>query len=773
MRRNLLGASVLALAAAMGFQPQAAAAQTSAPPPASPAPATSQLEEVTVTARKREENLQTAPVAVTAFSSERLQEVRATNLTALSSLAPNLVISPAVGAGSGANFTVRGIGVADPSPYLDAPNALYIDGVLRARTSGSLSELGDLERVEVLRGPQGTLFGRNTTGGAVSVFTPSPSQDFGVRAVVGYGTEAERTFRTTLNTGVLGASGLRAKLSYFHRDMEGVVENPAAKASRGPGAQNNNGYALRVAGDYGRFKVDYNFDYTLNKNDTYYDQITFVTNAALFNYFSQSASLGGAPFVVAPNRLDTFATRIFPQQVAESTGHAVTLDYEFNDALALKSITAYRELVERRPFNTATQGLLLGRIATTGAPGGFTIQEVSPLQTIRRDLDENQFSQEFQALGKIGDIDYVAGLYFFNEEFDEVNDNFNTTVLANNLGQQRLARRAYHYETDSAAAFGQVSWRPSALDNRLELTGGVRYTHDKKSIVDYAFVNGVQSRFFTGSDSWTNTSFSGSASYQWTPAVMTYVRASTGYKAGGFAPGSAVASFNPEKAASIEAGVKSQLFDNRLRLNVAAFYTQYKDLQIAGRVTDAVTGNRVSTLTNAGKAHYSGAEVEFNAILGAGFQLDGNVGYVKPEYDEFPFFDGVRDINVANEARFPWISNSTADIGLRYDFPHLGIGDLSARINYTYQASRYFFALARVNVNNDRLRAPPQEFVNARVTLKNIPVEFERLKSLRLEFYADNILDKDRFLAAIDSTNYGSVVWGRGRSYGLQLTADF
>lgn len=769
MRTKLLGASVLALAAATWLQPQSAAAQTSAPS----ATANSQLEEVTVTARKREENLQTAPVAVTAFSADRLQEVRATQLTALSSLAPNLVISPAVGAGSGANFTVRGIGVADPSPYLDAPNALYIDGVLRARTSGSLSELGDLERVEILRGPQGTLFGRNTTGGAVSIFTPAPTQDFGVRAVVGYGTDNERTLRTTLNTGVLGGTGLRAKLSYYHRDIEGVVENPGVKASRGPGAQNNNGYALRVAGDYGQFKVDYSFDYTLNKNDTYYDQITFVTNGALLNYFSQSPQFGGAPFVVAPNRLESFATRIFPQQIAETVGHAVTLDYEFSDALALKSITAYRELVERRPFNTATQGLLLGRIATPGAPGGFTIQEISPLQTTRRDLDEKQFSQEFQALGTIGNVNYVAGLYFFNEEFDEVNDNFNTTVLANNLGQQRLARRMYHYETESAAGFAQASWRPETFDNKLELTGGVRYTRDKKSIVDYAFVNGVQSRFFTGSDSWTNTSFSGSVSYQWTPSVMTYVRGSTGYKAGGFAPGSAVASFSPEKATSIEAGIKSQLFDNRLRLNLAAFYTQYKDLQIAGRVTDAVTGNRVSTLTNAGKAHYSGGEIEFNAILGGGFQLDGNAGFVNPEYDEFPFFDGVRDINVANEARFPWISNATADIGLRYDFPQMGIGNLSARINYTYQASRYFFALARVNVNNERLRAPAQEFLNARVTLKNIPVQFQQLKALRLEFYADNILDKDRFLAAIDSTNYGSVVWGRGRSYGLQLTADF
>ena len=773
-----------ALAAISLAAPGAAFAQEAASDPAAvqttPAPAPgdvhvghgNQLEEIVVTARRREENLQTAPVAVTAFSEERLQELNPTNVYSLNALAPNLVVAPAVGASTGANFYIRGIGQSDPSPYLDAANAVYINGVLRARTSASLSELGEVERIEVLRGPQGTLFGRNTTGGAVSIFTPAPTQDFNGRVMLGIGTDGERAAQVAINTGELGKSGIRIKGSYFHRNINGVANNPLSDPAHSPGAYDNNGVDVRVDGKYGIFSFDYEFDQTWNKGKSLSDQVVFVTSPSFYNYFAQSPSLGGAAFTVNPKRQDSLPIVRTPGQHTEVGGHALTLNFDFSNEFSVKSITAYRWDEEYRPFNTASQPLLLGKIADATAPGGFTIQEVSPLKTTLRTLDENQFSQELQLLGKVGEFDYVAGLYYFVERFDETNDNFNTAILANGLGQQRLARRQYSYGTDSLAGFAQVSWNPG--HGPFELTGGLRYTWDKKQIDDFAFLNGVQNRHFKGDDTFNNLSGVVSASYKLSDDAMLYVRGATGYKAGGFVPGSAFQAYLPEKVKSVEGGLKSELFDHRVRFNAAVFYTQYDDLQVTSRITDATTGNRVSTLTNAGKAHYYGAEFELNAILGAGFSVDGNLGYVEPKYDEYPFFDGTNDLNVADEATFPLTSKLTFDAGLRYTSPDLGIGNFTARIDYAYQSSRYFYPLTRNNPNNEALKAPGQGFLNFRATLKNIPLgKGMGINSLRFEVYVDNILDEDRYLFGIDSTNYGSKVWGRGRQGGVQLTAGF
>lgn len=725
------------------------------------------LEDIVVTARRFSERMQDAPVAVTAFGEGRLEEIRTTNIGALSSLAPNLLITPATGAGAGGNIFVRGIGQNDPSPYLDAPNAVYVNGVLRARTALNLSELGDVDRIEVLRGPQGTLYGRNTTGGAINIFTPRPTAEFGGRQVIGFGSDDEFLTRTTLNTGDIG--GIRIRASMFHREIGGVVENPGVPSNRWAGAVNADGVDLRVTGDFGGFDFDYQFDWTDNRSMPYNQQIVFFVNQTLFNYFNASPTFGGGPLIVSEDRLDVQESRLLPRQRAVLQGHSLSLNYDISDAFSVRSISAYREGDESRAQNSASQPLLLGRVVTPGAPGGFTIQEVTPLQTPLRTLNQYQVSQELQLLGRLGDFNFVAGFFYFRERFDEVNVNFNTTVLASGLGQNRRSTRDYSYATDSYAGFGQLTWRPAALEGRLDVTGGVRYTYDQKAIDDAAFLDGVQTRSFVGEDSFDNLSGLLSVAYNWTPDVMTYVRVGTGYKAGGFVPGSAFQAFEPETVRSGEIGLKTEWFNRRLRFNVAAFYSQYTDLQITGRVADPITGIRVSTLTNAGRASYKGAELELSAVLGAGFSFDGVLGYVDPEYSEFPFFDGTNDINVADEARFPYVSKLTYDVGLRYNAT-TSIGDFTARVNYQYQSSRYFFALARINPNNERLRAPGQGFLNARLALDNIPITSN---GLRVELYMDNVLDDDRILGSIDSTNYGSTFFGRGRQFGVELTVDF
>ncbi|GAA4818956.1 TonB-dependent receptor [Sphingosinicella ginsenosidimutans] len=748
---------------------QETAATRPADAPAPAAQAAGGMEDIVVTARRVQERLQDVPVSVTAFSATRLAELRPENIGTLTSLAPNLIVTPATGAGAGGNIFIRGIGQNDPSPYLDAPTSVYVNGVIRPRTSLNFAQLGIIDRIEVLRGPQGTLFGRNTTGGAINIFTPAPTRDSGGTLSIGVGSDHEFTTRAVLNSGEIGESGLRFRGSYYHRQIGGVVENPGLPSSRWAGALNADGVDLRLAGNWGRFSAEYEFDYNNNRSVSYNQQIIFFVNQDLLNYFNQSAALGGGSIIISPTKLDVQESRTFPRQVATDRGHALTLNYELSDSLSLKSITAYREADESRPANASSQPFLLGRVQDASSPDGYIITEVTPLQTPIRDLNQHQFSEEVQLLGRFGDFNVVGGFFYFRERLSENNVNFNTRLLPNGLGTNTFSRRDYDYETDSWAGFGQVTWRPSALGGRLDLTGGIRYTEDRKAIDDRGYVNDVQNRSFTGSDTFNNTSVLASVGYRWTPGVMTYARFSTGYKAGGFVPGSAFESFKPELVTSYEIGLKSELW-SRVRFNLAAFYSRYRDLQVSGRIADPVTGIRVSTLTNAGRAHYTGIEAELSARLGGGFSFDGNIGYVDPVYDQFPYFTGTEDINVADEAKFPYVAKLTFDAGLRYTVP-TPIGQLNARVNYQYQSARYFFALTRINVNNDRIRAPGQGFLNARLSLSDVDIGVGH--NARIELYVDNILNTDRILGSIDSTNYASTFFGRGRQGGMQVTFDF
>jgi iron complex outermembrane receptor protein len=270
---------------------------------------------------------------------------------------------------------------------------------------------------------------------------------------------------------------------------------------------------------------------------------------------------------------------------------------------------------------------------------------VSPYSGNNAPQRQHQFSREFQALGKSGNFSYLAGVYYFKEKASENNRQALTFVLPGGAAGLNLTPvQAFGGSAESAAVFFQVSWKPTGLDDRLEITGGARYTEDKKT----ASLRGDVQPSFSGRADFDNASWLLSASYNLDRDVMVYGRVSTGYRPGGINPRTSfINAFEPETARAYEIGLKSDLFDRRLRVNLAGYLTDYDDLQV--NQFAAGTGGATSLIVNAGKVQLKGFEAEIVAAPVQGLTVDGSLGFVDTKYKTFlfrdPFTNAVRDVS--------------------------------------------------------------------------------------------------------------------------------
>jgi iron complex outermembrane receptor protein len=733
-------------------------------------PQRGQLEEIVVTARKVQEQLQRVPISITALSPEAIQQHDIVSLEQVRDLVPNLDVGVTAGSTTAANIYIRGVGTYDYQIYTDSPVTTYIDGVLNARPDATLFEVADLERVEVLRGPQGTLFGRNTTGGAISLITKGPSDQPGVEQRVEYGTYDDLVSRTIVNTGELGDSGFKAKFIFTHHQRDGYVTNLDPGAEDGnPGSLNSNSLWFSLHGDLGsNLHVDYRADYTDHNAQEPFSQVVAATPDVL-SYFSKSPSYGGDPFNYSPNvRLSAAYAGDQPADHSLFGGHALTVQYDVNPALSFKNILGYRSTSVDEYINISGQGNLLGLVLnpTTGAT---SVQPVTPFNLPENTSRDHQISDELQALGTIGEFSYVGGLYFFYEKGDLWNPDVFTYVLpGGNLGiNEEIIRNVPALITHSYAAYGQTSYRPAALDSKLELTFGARLTHDEKEINEDSFSNGVPSEVRDASHSWHNSSGLFSASYQWTDAVMGYARVSNAYRAGGFVPNT-YGYYDPEKDVSYEGGLKSDWLNKRLRVNASVFKTNYTDLQVQNTI------NGLPVITNAGHATYTGGELEITAVPSDDWQLLANIGYVDPKYQTYILVSpsGVAE-NVANQAQFAGVSKVNANVGAQYAIARIAEGNLSARMDCSYRSRKVWFPLDSQNPFNEVIAAKQHENLKARLTLDDIPTG-SRFR-LRVEVYGANLLNEKVVAAGNDfgALGLGTVVYEEMRTVGIGMTADF
>jgi len=729
------------------------------------------ISDIVVTARRRTENIQNVPLSVTGISSDTLAQRNITSIERLDGLAPSLAIRTAAGpTTSGIKVNIRGIGGSDATGTSDYPIATYVDGVLISRPNASMFDLVDLERVEVLRGPQGTLFGRNTTGGAINIATKAPAQEFGIEQRLTYGTYDLFRARTTLDTGLIGNSGFAVKMAYSHISQDGYVPNSIKTNSAAPGAKRSDAGYIAIHGDVtDAFTVDLRADYMKSHNAPLLQQLAYM-NPLQQAYFSQSPNYGGDPLVITTRKPKRVAIANQPRGRNENYGGSATLAYEFSPAFALKSITGYRRFDEAQAVNNNGQGVLLGRLADGSISRVYPFDYPTPAVATAK-----TFTQELQASGEIGSqFNYVVGGYYFNERYtSNTTQNF-TFVLSPTSALNFRNVRDYIQRSKSYAAFGQLSYTPDFAPG-LELTGGLRYTHDKKSIRQANFSNGAALAPGFSEDSWNDLSWTASVNYRVSPAFMAYARVATAYRAGGFDAGGAgnPNGFDPEKVRSYEAGFKADLIDRSLRVNGSVFYTDYSDLQISQFV--AGTGGGQTQTVNAGKASFSGFELEITTMPTDNLSFNASAGYVHSNYKTYLYRDPASNqlINVADEVQNPHVPDWTTNVGV--DWLAARWGDAKLRLNtaFSLQAQTASFPLARVNPYNPLIRQTSLQNLSARITLEDISLGGRA--RLTIQAYGENLLDQDQRIGAVEfgSLGFATLTWAEGRRFGITATARY
>lgn len=727
------------------------------------------LSEIIVTARRQSEFLQKTPVAITAVTGETIDKLNIQQVDKLGAIAPNLAITEQTASVSASTIHIRGIGEQNPILTSESGVGLYLDGVYVARTSGAIFDLVDMERIEVLRGPQGTLFGRNTTGGAIQLVSRKPANEMGGQIKAGYGSFNDWYSKLRFDTGSFANDMLKASFVYNHRNRDGFVDNALTPDDEDPGSLESDAFRGVLVADIGKLQATYSFDYNKRQGSPQFFQLVAGTPDVL-SYYGASASLGGAPFMVSDvyqkNVLRTEG-QVTPRQtsVSEISGHALTLEYQLNDALTLKSISAYRSLDVDFIFGDSGNGDLKGVVLdpVTFAP---SIQSVSPIQGFQNDRQE-QWSQEIQLLGRTDHFKYVVGAFYFKEDVDTESNQFLTFVLPGGAAAANLRpRQTFGATSESFAGFAQISYRPPSFDDRLEFTGGVRYTRDSKSL------NAINPVALTGDDTFNNTSWLASVSYDLTSKVMIYGRATTGYKSGGFNPSAPfVNSYKPEEALAFEGGLKSRWLDNRLQVNLAIFKTDYDELQTQQFV--AGSGGSQSIFVNAGKAEYQGIELEVQAKPFDGLSIDGSLGYTDAEYARFDYRDPVTNVvtDVADDARFPYLAKVNAHVGAEYAWD-VSIGKASARLDYSYRSGRDFHPVPLATQFMDEIRDHGQRDLSARLGIADIQVGGSQME---ISVWGANLLDRADINSGIDfgALGFAGVSYVQPQRFGVDLKATF
>ncbi|CAH0992729.1 Vitamin B12 transporter BtuB [Sinobacterium norvegicum] len=693
------------------------------------------LEEVVVTAQKRAESIQDTPISIAAFDEQSIEDRGITNVTDLQSNVPNLQLTPHPNSATTTRAFMRGVGNNDDQITIDPSVAVYIDGVYMARSQGLSMETGDIERVEVLRGPQGSLYGRNATGGAINFITAAPDlEQFGFKQQLTAGSDNLLYSKTAINAPL--SDNLAAKITYVNTQKDGFVENLGTGADHF-GDQDRDALRLDVLWQP---TEDLSIRYGYDNSNIADSPVYIVPTGTPGNNVDRPTQ--GSPFVSGLQNNDV-----------SIDGNNLTVDWYINDSVQLKSITAYRELdsYTYQDFMTGINPL---------AP-------TEPLQTTATNTQQDQFSQEIQLLGEAFDsrLEYIVGGYFFKETATG-RDQLNIPVAQAGITDVEQLRNTNITNT-AYAVFAQGTYTPNILEERLHITAGLRWSEDQRE-ADTAF-NTTADNGNTDFGGWaskgdnTFNDFSPSliAAYDLTDDVNVYGKVGTGYKAGGFSVRSSTPEvfsegFAPETLISYELGLKSQLFDNRLRLNAAAFWADYEDIQVAIQ-----TQGRYNDVSNAGKATIRGLELDATALITTGLTAVVSYGYLDAQYDEVIDSNGN---DLTDQFVFINSPNNSYNAALDYAFPTYNWGSLSANLSYSYQDEKY------TKAENDAYVIDAYGLLNARISLADIPVPSGEL---RTAIWGKNLQDTEYYVAHFQAGFPPGAVFGDPRSFGVDVIYEY
>lgn len=618
MRRSFSPFQSILLASVSLFAVSAMAAEPAgkpAPPQATPASEASggdADEKVTVTARRVEESLQDTPVAVSAFSEKQLERLGAENVGALQGSVPNLNIVQGRGSNSSANIFIRGVGQPDALATFDPAVGVYVDDVYISRIRGALFDVYDMARVEVLRGPQGTLYGKNTIGGALKIVTLKPAEEFSGRVQVGLGNY--NLFEVKARASGAIGENLRGLISLYSADRDGYVTDPVL--NREYNDKNTKAGRVSLYWDASeKTEVRLNLDYTHEKPK--------MTVGRQENTLSLASGFSLIPPPAGEFNFQTRTTASLPnnQNVLDHYGAGLTVTHELDKAWTIKSISSARAL-------SYTDYIDID--ATQFEAGDVLV-----------DVDQSQMSQEVQFLyDNGGPVRMVGGLYALKETIKSHqeaygDDLFFATTFTRFIDDDQ--------DTTSLAAFASVDYDISPT---VTLTGGLRFTDEQK---DYFRTTTIASSLlaftlppfspvtFNVSDSWQDVSPNVTLTWRPSDDRTFYAKVSKGFKSGGFngrANGvNDPRAFEPEELWSYEAGAKLSFLDGKLTANSAIFYNQYKDFQ--ARVSRGDVFSAVFGVINAGELTQTGAELELFYRPIRELSLQMQLGLLDASYEEF------------------------------------------------------------------------------------------------------------------------------------------
>ncbi|MEM9287396.1 MAG: TonB-dependent receptor [Pseudomonadota bacterium] len=743
------------------------------------------LEEIVVTARRRVETVQDVPLSVTAISPREIERAFAVDIQDLEGRTPNLIIDSVSAGPRGAAIAIRGISFEDIEKSFDPAVGVMIDGVVIGTNTGQLLNPFDFESVEILRGPQGTLFGRNTTGGVINVRRTRPTGELGLRGQATIGNFGRREYQVVANAPVI-EDKLAIKGSFFLQNFDGFYHNATLNQTAGEtDFWHASVAALFTPND--RISVLLTYDRMRDRGET-------INSSLSQTGLDVICAAPGVPGFAAPQECnrntDEDLYTIFSEREGPIEDDINAITAEINVSLGrfdLTSITGWRDQDEdvQQDFDASSARFF------------FT----------RRLQNYSQFTQELRLAGQITDaLDGVVGLFYFNSEYDLTQFSEFGNALAfpfqTNEGVSVINATTDH-EATAFAAFADAQYQ---LTDNWRINGGVRWTYEEKELFrDEAFnldptFNIVQdgtgplpagNRFITfaggGDEDFDELTWRIATDYKFTADFMGYASIARGFRSGGFNGRanslSSLGPYQPETVTTYEVGAKTDWLDGRLRINFAAFVSDYQDKQEeVVRPVDEGGNAQETVVENAASANIKGIEIEVTAIPFDGFTLQTSLGLLDADYDEF-----LRDINgdlvpddvsTLNLRRTP---DTTFSISGNYEYP-LGSGTLNTNVSFRYLDS-YFTSIVvdpsvvdadgnivRDPINDLRSQTDSQSLLDA-----SLAYDFEvNGVEIRASVFGRNLLDD----VGINSTLpvAGLLTFGVGRAprqYGGSVEFSF
>ncbi len=735
--------------------------------------ASAQLDEVVVTAQKREQSLQDVPIAVTAIDDAYIESRNISTINSLSSLVPNVKIGNAPNNTTAAQISIRGGVTINPALTWEPTVGMYLNGSYIGKTQGSVFDVADIERIEVLRGPQGTLYGRNTLAGAINLITAKPTGEFGGRAQLGFGNYNAKIAKGSVNLGQLGP--IKAKISGLYKKRDGFVEtieNPfpgvlAAGPLSADEFENEDKFSALVALSADltdSISLDYTFDFSEADQNPAFSQVVSVSPGNIFDpaspFYVGFGPFGGQYFgfpldlYVDRDRQFEGSTDGPVREFSKVQGHnlTATIDTGLGE---FKSITSLRDMSWKDSLDL------------DGSP--------LPLAHTQRLSDYDSFAQEFQLSGEIGNLNYVVGGYYFED--DGFTNNPQTF-----FGGASVFDSRYGFSTEAWAGFMHADYN---ISDRLTLTGGLRYTDEQKTIdranIAVVFMGLPPNTPFvpegtTGTTSFDDLSPQVSLTYKASDNVNLYAKYARGFKSGGFngEAGSVVETLRPydsEIVNSYEIGAKTRFWDGRAQVNATAFFNKHKDMQLS---VFTAQGAAASDIRNAGRANINGIELEGLFQLSEDFLLRTNLGLLDTEYKEFIEFGA----DVANDRAFPQAPKTTFSAGFDWDVTSGDWGGLtlSGDMNHTAKHFTYPYSLTPSFPGQVAFNSEVQAYTlfDARLAWTNIPVADQNIE---LAIWAKNLSNKEYIANFIDfGPGFGGLTpgyFGPPRTYGATLGINF